>query len=275
MKSYLTEYPDAIAILYDSEFGTTPEYLQSIGLDVERIIHVPIAHIEELKFDIIKRMDAIERGDKVFFLIDSLGALPSKKEIDDAIDDKAVADMTRAKAIRSLIRIITPSLTIKDIPCIIINHTYKTMELYSKDVVGGGTSVMYLSNQVFIISRAQEKEGTELVGYKFTITIDKSRFVREKSKFAFTVTQTGGINRYSGLLEIALESGHVIKPSMGWYSRVIDGTPEEKKWRLKDTYNMEFWKPIFDDETYDTWIKNKYQLNANLQLMSEEIKNDD
>jgi len=125
MKAYFDKYPDAVALVYDSEFGITPDYLQANGIDTSRVIHIPIEHIEMLKFDIVKRLDEISRGDKVFIMIDSLGALSSKKEVEDALDEKSVSDMTRAKAIRSLLRIITPHLTMKDIPCIVINHIYQ------------------------------------------------------------------------------------------------------------------------------------------------------
>lgn len=275
MKAYLDHYPEGIAILYDSEFGITPDYLKNIGIDINRVIHIPVEHIEQLKFDISKRLSAITRGDKVFIMVDSLGALPSKKEIEDAIDEKSVADMTRAKAVRSVLRIISPILTIKDIPCIIINHVYASMQMYSAAVVGGGTAVTYMSNQIFIISRSQEKEGTEITGWKFTITINKSRFVVEKSKVSFQVSQKNGINKYSGLLELALESGHVIKPSNGWYSRVIDGAPEETKHRLKQTNTGTFWDLILKDPTFNDWIKKKFQLNSNLQLTQEDNYNDD
>ena len=155
MKAYFEKYPEAVALLYDSEFGITPEYLEMNGIDPTRIIHIPIEHIEQLKFDVVKRLNEIQRGDKVFLMIDSIGSLSSKKEVDDAIDEKSVADMTRAKSIRSLLRIITPHLTMKDIPCLAINHTYQTMEMFSKAVVGGGTSFMYSANQVVIITRSQ------------------------------------------------------------------------------------------------------------------------
>jgi RecA/RadA recombinase len=138
MKAYFDKYPDSVALFYDSEFGVTPEYIENYGIDSSRIIHIPVEHIESLKFDIVKRLKEINRGDKVFIMIDSIGSLPSKKEVDDAVDEKSVADMTRAKAIRSLLRIITPHLTMKDIPCLAINHTYQTMEMFSKAVVGGG-----------------------------------------------------------------------------------------------------------------------------------------
>lgn len=263
MNAYLTKHKDAVAILWDSEFGITPEYLASQGIDTSRVIHVPIEHVEQLKFDIVKRLEAIKRGDKVFLMLDSLGALASKKETDDAMDEKSVADMSRAKAIRSLFRIITPHLTTKDLPCVVINHIYKTMELYSKNVVGGGTSVMYSANQIFIITRSQEQNSDkELVGYNFTINIEKSRFVREKSKMQFQVTFDEGIDKWSGLLDIAQESGHVVKPSNGWYAKVDTDTGEvdTKKWREAETHCKEFWLPILTDSKFNDFIKSKYQL---------------
>lgn len=258
MKAYFNKYEDAVALLYDSEFGVTPEYLKSNGIDAERVIHVPIEHIEQLKFDIVKRLEQINRGDHVFIMIDSLGGLSSKKEIEDAIDEKSVADMTRAKSIRSLLRIITPHLTMKDLPCVVINHTYQTMELYSKPIVGGGTSVMYSANQVFIISRTQEKSGTDITGWNFNINIEKSRFVREKSRLTFQVLYNSGINKWSGLLDMALESGHVKKPSNGWYCRGV----EQKKYREADTNSEDFWNPILSDITFQEYITNKYSLGT-------------
>jgi RecA/RadA recombinase len=267
MKAYFNKYPDSVALLYDSEFGITPEYLEMYGIDASRIIHIPIEHIEQLKFDIVKRLTEIVRGDKVFIMIDSIGSLSSKKEVDDAVDEKSVADMTRAKSIRSLLRIITPHLTMKDIPCLAINHVYNTMEMYSKAVVGGGTSVTYSANQIFIVTCSQEKDGTDLVGYNFTINIEKSRFVKEKSKLMFNVKFDEGINKYSGLMDIALESGHVTKPKVGWYQKV----GEEKNYRLDKTNTEEFWSSILEDESFQNFVIYKFKL-TNKILVEEEFE---
>ena len=195
----------------------------------------------------------------MIIFIDSVGNLASKKEVEDALDEKSVADMTRARVMKSLWRIVTPHLTTKDIPCIAVNHTYQTMELYSKAVMSGGTGGMYSANQVFIIGKAQEKDGTELVGYNFTINIEKSRFVREKSKFPFTVTFEGGIQKYSGLMDIALEGKFVVKPSNGWYAKVDMQTGEigDKK-RLADTDSPEFWEPLLCDDKFKEFVRKKY-----------------
>ena len=137
--SFLEKYPeDGIVLFYDSEFGTPQEYFNTFGIPFDKVIHTPITDIEELKFDIMTQLKEITRKDRVMIIIDSIGNLASKKEVEDALDQKSVADMSRAKQLKSLFRMVTPHLTLKDVPMAVINHTYKTMEMYSKDVVGGG-----------------------------------------------------------------------------------------------------------------------------------------
>jgi len=275
IKAYMTKWKDSICLFYDSEFGITPEYLHAHGIDNNRVLHLPIEHIEQLKFDIVKKLEDIKKSDKVVIFIDSIGNLASKKEVEDASDGKSVGDMTRAKSLKSLFRIITPHLTLKDIPCIVVNHTYETQEMYSKQVVSGGTGIMYSSNNVWIVGRSMEKDGTDLVGYNFTINIEKSRFVIEKSKLMFTVKFNGGISKYSGLIELAEESGHVKKVKIGnatAFSRVDTetGEIEEDKFKTDDTHNKTFWAPILTSQKFRDFVQNKYQLAVNPIQFDEE-----
>lgn len=140
--AYQRKYPDGIVILYDTEFGITPDYLRSLGVDTTRVVHVPIETVEVLKFDMFDRLESIEKGDKVLFVIDSIGNMASKKEVEDARDGKSVADMTRAKALKSFFRLITAKLTILELNCIAINHTYDDIGGNSHaEIIGGGCLV--------------------------------------------------------------------------------------------------------------------------------------
>ena len=260
-KSYLDKYKDAALLFYDSEFGTPQSYFDSFGIDTNRVLHTPLTDIEQLKFDIMAQLADLERGDKLIIVIDSIGNLASKKEVDDALEGKSVADMSRAKQVKSLFRMVTPHLNIKDIPMIVVNHTYKEIGLYPKDIVGGGTGSYYSADNIFIIGRQQEKEGTEVIGYNFIINVEKSRYVKEKSKIPVSVSFDGGISKWSGLLDLALESKHVVKPTNGWYSKVdVDGVIEDKKYRIKDTDTKEFWMPILNQKTFRDFIEDKYRV---------------
>ncbi len=271
-KSYLDKYDDGVVLFYDSEFGAPQGYFDSFGIDTDRVVHTPVTDIEQLKHDVMSQLQGIERGDRVIIIVDSVGNLASRKEVEDAIDGKSVADMTRAKQMKSLFRMVTPHLTIKDIPAVVVNHTYKEIGLFPKDVVSGGTGVYYSADNIFIIGRQQEKEGKEVVGYNFIINVEKSRFVREKSRIPIEVTWEGGISKWSGLLDMALESGHVVKPSNGWYAK--SGDDDAKKVRIKDTYNKEFWIPILSDKSFIKWIEDRYLMSADAIMQSEVSEED-
>lgn len=255
-KSYMEKYPEAVMLFYDSEFGTPISYFRSFNIDMERVIHTPITDVEQLKFDAMQQLNSLERGERVIVIIDSIGNLASKKEVEDALEGKSAADMSRAKQLKSFFRMVTPHLTIKDIPMIVVNHTYKTLELYSKDVVGGGTGSYYSADNIFIIGRQQEKDGKETIGYNFIINVEKSRYVKEKSKIPVTVSYEGGISKWSGLLDLALESGHVTKPSNGWYQKA----GEDKKYRFAETETKEFWLPILTDKSFHEFVEKKYSV---------------
>ena len=274
--AFLDSDPEAVMLFYDSEFGSPQSYFTNFGIDTSRVLHTPITNVEELKFDLINQLEAMEKTDKVIIVIDSIGNLASKKELEDAINEKSVADMSRAKALKGLFRMSTPYLTMKNIPLLAINHTYKEIGLFPKDIVGGGTGIYYSADNIWILGRRQNKTGTEVTGYDFIINVEKSRYVKEKSKIPVSVSWDGGIERYSGLLDVALAGGFVAKPSNGWYQLVDRNTGEMvgTKVREKDTKTAEFWKDLLEDSKFQEFVTGMYSITggvtAELDLEVEE-----
>jgi RecA/RadA recombinase len=275
-KAYMDKYPDAVMMFYDSEFGTPQTYFESFQIDTDRVLHTPITDIEQLKFDIMAQLNEVKRGERVILVVDSVGNLASKKEVEDALNEKSVADMTRAKQLKSLFRMVTPHLNLKDIPMIVVNHIYMEQGMFPKAIVSGGTGIYYSADNIFIIGRQQEKSGTEIVGYNFIINVEKSRYVKEKSKIPVEVTWDDGISKWSGLLDMALESGHVIKPKNGWYQKVDRETGEvqEKSYREKDTYNFSFWHPILQSPSFNKFIEDKYCIGSGAMMSEEQVHDD-
>ena len=271
--AYLNAKPDAVMLFYDSEFGSPQSYFEQFGIDTSRVLHTPIANVEELKFDMINQLEEIDREDDVIIVIDSIGNLASKKELEDALNEKGVADMSRAKALKGLFRMSTPYLAMKNIPMLAINHTYKEIGLFPKDIVSGGTGIYYSADNIWIIGRRQEKQGTEIVGYDFVINVEKSRYVKEKSKIPIGVSWEGGVQKYSGLLDVALVGGYVVKPSNGWYQRVDTTTGEVvgNKVRTKDTLNPEFWEPIFETTDFAGFLEKTYRIGHSSVINAETI----
>lgn len=264
--AYLNAKPDAVMLFYDSEFGSPQSYFDAFGIDTSRVLHVPVTDAEELKFDLVGQLEEMDKDDDVIVVIDSIGNLASKKELEDAMNEKSVADMSRAKAFKGLFRMVTPYLAMKNIPLLAVNHTYKEMGLYPKDIVGGGTGIYYSANNIWIIGRRQNKTGTEVMGYDFVIKIEKSRFVKEQSKIPITVSWEGGIDEMSGLLDVALAGGYVVKPSNGWYQKV----GEEKKYREKEL-DKSFWSDILEDQKFQDYVRDAFSVGSEVVDLGIEV----
>jgi hypothetical protein len=266
--------PEASILFYDSEFGTPPSYFEAVGIDPAKVIHVPITTYEDLKFDIAKKLELIDEKDNVFIGIDSLGNLASKKEAADALKENSAADMTRAKENKSLFRIVTPHLRIKNISMHVVQHTYDTMEMYSKKVVAGGQGTLLAADNVFILGRQQDKDGTDLKGYNFIINVEKSRYTKEKSKIPITVSFSGGIIKWSGLLDLAVEGNFIIKATTQSYCLIDQETGEineDVKYKRKEIeYDSKLWTALIGKEAFKKYVENKYAV-AHGKLIQEEV----
>jgi RecA/RadA recombinase len=262
--AFQAKYPEGIVLFYDSEFGTPQSYFKNFGVDTERVVHTPISDIEMLKHDIMNQLKELTREDKVLIIVDSIGQLASKKEVDDAIEGKSVADMTRAKAMKSFFRMVTPHLNIKDIPLIVINHTYMEIGMFPKAIVSGGTGVTYAADNIWILGRQQEKDGTEIQGYHFIINVE------------------GGVNKWSGLMDIAIKGKYLGKPLAGWYQLMDkDGKFIGDKYRAKDIVDSDkFWEEMFKTTDFEQFIEKAYMLESgtgeivNLDFEEEEVAED-
>ena len=270
--AYMKKYPDSVMLFYDSEFGSPQNYFQQFDIDTSRVLHTPITNVEELKFDLIGQLENLDRGDKVIVVIDSIGNLASKKEMEDALNEKSVADMSRAKALKGLFRMATPYLAMKDISLLAVNHTYMEIGLFPKAIVGGGTGIYYSADNIWILGRQQDKKGSEIQGYHFVINVEKSRYVKEKSKIPITVSWDGGVRSYSGLLDVALAGGYVTKPSNGWYQQANGPNGKEfGKVRFDQTLEKQFWDPIFADTDFKEFVKKQYSIGYQDQVSMDEI----
>jgi len=181
--AYMKAHKDAICLFYDSEFGAGKAYFESAGVPSDRVIHTPIMNLEELKFDIIQQLEEITEKDNVVIFIDSVGNLASKKEVEDAKDSKSVADMTRAKQMKSLWRMVTPYLNLYNIPVLAINHTYQC-----------GTKKMTVQTPDGVVSISK---------------IEKGDTVMTRSGYAEVLFNTKHEGAY--ITEIELESGELLE----------------------------------------------------------------
>ena len=217
--TFLDDHPDGAVFYFDSEAAATPDLFRDRGLDPARVWHFPIDTIEEFRTQMIRILDNLlktpEKDRKpLLIILDSLGMLASNKEMEDAMNDKQVRDMTKSQTIKSVFRIITSKLGKLKIPMIVTNHTYKTMNPYGDPTdMGGGSGLKYAASTIITLTKSKEKDSSkEIIGNIIKVKTYKSRLTKENTQIATRLFfDSRGLDEYYGLLELGEKHGIFIR----------------------------------------------------------------
>jgi len=255
---------------FDTEGANHYTQLIDRGVDPTSFVHIPCDVLKSVQADVLKLMDGVDSGEKVMIVIDSIGNLLSTKEYEDSRIDSGKRDMTKSQELKSLFRTMVLPSAAKNIPVIVVNHEYSTLELYSKKVQSGGTGPQYLSSITVSMSKSKEIEGAAktVIGSGVRCTSVKNRFGKEKSQVRIVIDYAKGITKHSGLFDVASEVGAITSPKNGWYK--IEG--DEKLYRKKEFHNTSpIWKTLFDGGLADKIIAQYTYANSIEQKGTEEI----
>lgn len=253
-------------VIWDSEFANNDKKgMEDRGLDSSKILWCGVETIEGMKTETLNTIEEIEPSEKVIMMIDSLGNLPSRKELEDGYSGSDKKDMTRASALKSFFRSITMPVGFKNIPLIAINHVYAQVGSFiPMDVVAGGGGPAYGVSITVLIAKSQLKDGDEVVGAKLRCKTDKNRFAKEKAEVVFTIDFEGGLNLYSGLLDFCYDE-EIMKP--------LSAVPKSgdirkiKGWEYKGVeykrseITPEFWEKALADDLGDI-LRNKFKYQS-------------
>ena len=160
----------------------------------------------------------IEDRKPCMFVLDSLGMLSTEKEINDALNDKQVRDMTKSQLVKGAFRMLTLKLGQANIPLIVTNHTYDVIGSYvpTKEM-GGGSGLKYASSTIIYLSKKKEKDSQEVVGNIIKAKTAKSRLSKENKAVSIRLYyDERGLDKYYGLLELG-ELGGMWKNVAGRY----------------------------------------------------------
>jgi RecA/RadA recombinase len=239
VKNFLDSNPDASCIYFDTEAAVNKSLLSSRGIDLSRLAVVNVVTIEEFRTKALKIVDMYLKTPEAdrkpcMFVLDSLGMLSTNKEINDALDDKQVRDMTKSQLIKGAFRMLTLKLGQAKIPMLVTNHTYDVIGAYvpTKEM-GGGSGLKYAASTIIHLSKKKEKDGTEIVGNIIKAKTAKSRLSKENMDVGIRLYyDERGLDKYFGLLELG-EKGGMWKNVAGRYD-LGDGKKIYAKAILKD-----------------------------------------
>src|SRR5210317_1954781 len=276
-KQFLEDHPDAAVIYFESESAITKDMIEERGVDSSRFVIVPVVTVQEFRTQSISILDKYletpeDKRPPMMFVLDSLGMLSTTKEIEDTADGKETRDMTRAQVVKGAFRVLTLKLGRAKVPMIVTNHTYDVIgSMFPQKEMGGGSGLKYAASSIVYLSKKKEKEGTEVVGNIIHCKNAKSRLTVENRIVDVKLTYKKGLDRYYGLLELALKYG--IFKSVSTRIELPDGTKTFGKTINNDPekfYTPEVMK-LLDDAASQEF---KYG-NKKIQEIEEEVEDVD
>jgi RecA/RadA recombinase len=214
IKTYMDSNPKAFVLYFDTEFALELDMLENRGIDTQRFKIIPTDTLQDFRSKALKILNSYESAKKkpqVLFALDSLSNLPTNKEVADSTAGSDTRDMTKAQIIRSIFRVLTNKLGNNEIPMLIANHVYSSMDMYSPVVISGGGGALYAASTIITLTKAKLKEGDEVVGNVLRATTYKSRYSKEQQKAELRLDFKKGLDRYYGLLPIAEEAKLIVK----------------------------------------------------------------
>ena len=238
VKNFLDTNPDAYCLYFDTEAAINKSMLVARGIDLNRLVVVNVVTVEEFRTKALKAVDIYMKKPEAdrkpcMFVLDSLGMLSTEKEINDALNDKQVRDMTKSQLLKGTFRMLTLKLGQSKIPMLVTNHTYDVIGAYvpTKEM-GGGSGLKYAATTIIHLSKKKEKDGTDIVGNIIKAKAAKSRLSKENGQVEIRLYyDERGLDRYYGLLELG-ELGGMWKNVAGRYE--MDGKKVYAKAILKD-----------------------------------------
>ena len=245
-KQFLEDNADAAVIYFESESATSKKMIEERGIDSSRIMMVPVTTVQEFRTQAIRILDQYmeDKTDmKMLFVLDSLGMLSTTKEIEDTTAGAETRDMTRAQLVKGAFRVLTLKLAKAGVALIVTNHTYDQMGLFAKRVMGGGSGLKYAASSILFLSKKKEKEGTEVVGNIVHCKNEKSRMTVENRVVDVMLTYKKGLDRYYGLVDLAIKYGIFEKSSTR--VKLPDGTTQFAK-TINNNPEKYFTKEVLD-----------------------------
>jgi RecA/RadA recombinase len=230
-----------VPVIFDTEAAIDKGSTTGVGLDASKVKYVPVQTVEACRNQISAFLDSViesKMNGKFIISIDSLGNLASQKEIDDAEKGKTATDMgTRAKGLKSMMRLLTFKAAQAGVTILFSNHTYDDPSAMFPTLVkaqSGGKGPVYLSSVLVQLAKRDEKhdasnkddeilpEANKVSGTTLRALTVKNRFIPPFLEGEMYLNFRKGLDKYSGLKEMAVN--HKVITQTGSTFQLLDGT---------------------------------------------------
>ena len=300
-----------IVYIFDSEGGVLVDYFKQHGVDMTKIMHIPVKSIEDCAVKMLDTYDTLckaqeeyeddpDNNDEIRALVvlDSIGALASDKLITDAVKkDQMVSDMgSSAKLRNNLMRGLMMRVPMSKATLLIVNHIYddpsagmfgmskiknmaggKGLEYSSHVILQCEKLLVKTSNTDFMTGLEDDKsidEGNFYKGNRLRFFVVKSRIAKPAFQATVYLDFDKGYNKWDGLIEDAVRYGYIQEVRGGY----IVPSYSDKRITHKDLITTdEIWASFIEKFNVDSIKKMSYSnaISEEISQIEDEVSGDD
>lgn len=203
------------AAFIDLEHALDPKYARTLGVDIDNLA-VAQPGPAEVALDLLTEL--IESRVVDIVVLDSVGALSPRKELEGSAEDNSMAAV--ARLLSQHVRTIVSKAAKTKTTVIFINQLREKVGfvLGNPEITMGGKALKYFASQrIDIRKRDKIAEGKETIGHKVKLKIVKNKVAPPYGEGETVLTFGRGINRAAELIETAPEWNVIEKPSSKRY----------------------------------------------------------
>ena len=233
-----TQKKDGIAVYIDTETSVSQQFMEVIGIDLNKMLYLHLETVEEIFEAIEEIVTQVRESDKdrcVTILVDSLAAASTKVEMEADYDKDGWAT-SKAIIISKAMRKITQMIGKHNVALVFTNQLRQKLGVMFGDpwtTSGGKALPFHASTRIRLKNLGQIKDTKKnTIGMKCRAQIVKNRLGPPLRHADYSMYFDSGIDNYGGWLTVMKEH-KLVKVGGAWYT-LVDQNGDEHKFLSKD-----------------------------------------
>jgi recombination protein RecA len=233
-----TQKKDGIAVYIDTETSVSQQFMEVIGIDLNKMLYLHLETVEEIFEAIEEIVTQVRESDKdrcVTILVDSLAAASTKVEMEADYDKDGWAT-SKAIIISKAMRKITQMIGKHNVALVFTNQLRQKLGVMFGDpwtTSGGKALPFHASTRIRLKNLGQIKDTKKnTIGMKCRAQIVKNRLGPPLRHADYAMYFDRGIDNYGGWLTVMKEH-KLVKSGGAWYT-LVDQNGDEHKFLSKD-----------------------------------------
>ena len=233
-----TQKKDGIAVYIDTETSVSQEFMEVIGIDLNKMLYLHLETVEEIFEAIEEIVTTVRESDKdrlVTIMVDSLAGASTKVEMEADFDKDGWAT-SKAIIISKAMRKITQMIGKHNVALVFTNQLRQKLGVMFGDpwtTSGGKALPFHASTRIRLKNLGQIKDTKKnTIGMKCRAQIVKNRLGPPLRHADYSMYFDRGIDNYGGWLTVMKEH-KLVKSGGAWYT-LVDQNGDEHKFLSKD-----------------------------------------